>query len=150
MPHLSNDRVTCRKYLLNAEGYLELAVVFEDRWLLPDDQKQAMVDNAIRSLELSQPHHGDQTVWYLLNALATQLQGQPGQAMLFLNLALQHHAGRAGEYLKKDWYGRQMRSTWEQLQRAVSPTACPPALPLLPLTDPAMLESKTPLDQHDA
>lgn len=150
MPHLTHDRVTCRKYLLNAEGYLELAVVFEGRWSLPDDQKQTMIDSAIRSLERSQPHHGDQTVWYLLNALATQLQGQRDQALLFLNLALQNHAGRVQEYLRKDWYGRQMRCVWEQLQRTDSPTACPPALPLFPPTDEVPLESPTPLDHREA
>lgn len=90
MSDSATDRLVSRKYLENAQGYLELASLFEDRWELPPALKSVLATHARHSLNLAWRDHLDPVTWYLLRGQAFRLQGNLDHALSLWQLACQH------------------------------------------------------------
>lgn len=116
MPTSSTQRVICQKHLESAQGYLELALLFEDQWPLPPELKQTLADHAISSLECASQRHGTQSHWQFLRGLAHQLHGQLPQAISLLNQACNESPAQPEIYLHLSWCHRQQ----EQWQQAIA------------------------------
>lgn len=87
-PMVCLERVRRKKLIRNAEGYLDLIMVFDDRWPLDQDLRERLADKAINSLvEITKPQ-GFKPYILFLKGQAHRAAGRHVQAINYLEQSL--------------------------------------------------------------
>ncbi len=88
IPMVCLDRVRRKKHIRNAEGYLDLIMVFDDRWPLDQQLREQMADKAINTLvKISNPQ-GFKPYILFLKGQAHRSAGRHVQAINYLEQSL--------------------------------------------------------------
>ncbi len=112
-----SQRLIRRQCLRNAEGYLELATVFDDRWPLPRSMRFTLAHQALDSLaQYAQQQSSDTSEKadaFFLRGLALDLLEQHEQAAQQLAASLAEDPHHAEAYSHLAWCYRQLEN-WEK------------------------------------
>lgn len=88
IPMVCLDRVRRKKHIRNAEGYLDLIMVFDDRWPLEQQLREKLADKAINTLvKISKPQ-GFKPYILFLKGQAHRSAGRHVQAINYLEQSL--------------------------------------------------------------
>ncbi|HHM12173.1 MAG TPA: tetratricopeptide repeat protein [Planctomycetaceae bacterium] len=83
----SLKRARQQQILREAEGYLELLTVFEDRWPLPLSQRRPLAERALRLLQKAGYRHGQHARRWFLEGYALRVLEEYEQAIEPLEMA---------------------------------------------------------------
>ena len=87
-PMVCLERVRRKKHIRNAEGYLDLIMVFDDRWPLNPELREQLADKAISTLvQISNPQ-GFKPYILFLKGQAHRAAGRHVQAINYLEQSL--------------------------------------------------------------
>ena len=75
------SRTIRRQLLQEAEGYLELAVIFDDRWGLDEPIKQVLTERCLESLDKIENPKGRQAQIHYLRGQALRIAGRHEEAI---------------------------------------------------------------------
>jgi tetratricopeptide (TPR) repeat protein len=82
------DRVRRKKHIRNAEGYLDLIMVFDDRWPLAQNLREQLADKAINTLVKVTNPQGFKPYILFLKGQAHRAAGRHVQAINYLEQSL--------------------------------------------------------------
>ncbi len=103
METIQKDRTVRKQLLKTAEGYLELAMVFDDRWTLPNEIKANLVHHALAALEQAEQKKGDSAPILYLRGCAYKVAGEFEKAAHALTQVLEINDRFTGAYLALGW-----------------------------------------------
>lgn len=99
----STERIRRKKWLRQAEGYLELIMSFDDRWPLSPSERTKLADAAIERLDCIAHEMKLQSHDLFLRGQAFRLSGRFDQAISCLNQSLEMKSDNVPGYLALGW-----------------------------------------------
>ena len=99
----SNDRTRRKKWLRQAEGYLDLIMAFDDRWPLSEVERTKLADAAIERLDSIAHEMKIQSHDLYLRGQAFRLSGRYAQAISCLTQSLSLNSDNVPGYLALGW-----------------------------------------------
>lgn len=99
----STDRIRRKKWLRQAEGYLDLIMSFDDRWPLSQIERTKLADAAIERLDCIASEMKLQSHDLFLRGQAFRLSGRYEQAITCLNQSLALNSDNVPGYLALGW-----------------------------------------------
>ena len=97
------ERIRRKKWLRQAEGYLDLILAFDDRWPLAQVERTKLADAAIEQLDCIASSMKVQSQDLYLRGQAFRLSGRFEQAISCLNQSLEKNSDKVPCYLALAW-----------------------------------------------
>lgn len=122
-PMVCLERVRRKKHIRNAEGYLDLMMVFDDRWPLDPQLREQLADKAINSLVKITNPQGFKPYILFLKGQAHRAAGRHVQAINYLEQSLRLDEDNVHTLLALAWcYKRvnNLNAAIEVLMTAIS------------------------------
>ena len=111
----SRDRIRRQQMLREAEGYLELALMFSEGWMLAPDRRTALAERAIQTLDRLPGESGYSPVALLLRGQALRTMERFRNALGPLQLAVQLDPKDVNIHLALGWCYKRT----DQLKKAI-------------------------------
>lgn len=99
----THDRIRRKKWLKQAEGYLDLILVFDDRWPLDQASRVRLANAAIERLDCIAQEMRTQSHDLYLRGQAFRLSGRYEQAIRCLDETLAMNSDNVPAYLALGW-----------------------------------------------
>jgi tetratricopeptide (TPR) repeat protein len=124
----SRDRIRRQQILREAEGYLDLAMMFNEAWMLAPDRRHALAARSLSTLERLSGTNAEEAEALFLRGQALRTMDRFRDALVPLQLAVQLDAKNIDIHLALAWcYKRtdQLKKAIESLEQAlgVDPSA---------------------------
>ncbi len=124
----SRDRIRRQQILREAEGYLDLALMFNEAWMLEPERRQALAARSLATLDRLSSEAAEEAEALFLRGQALRTMEKYREALDPLQLAVQLDPKNVDIYLTLAWcYKRtgQLKKAIESLEEAlgVEPTA---------------------------
>lgn len=97
------SRVRRQQLLLEAEGYLDLGILFQDQWPLASENRDRMADRALSCLERLDGRDAQRSEAQYIRGRALQAKCEYKQAVRYLRLAARHDPKNIGIHLALGW-----------------------------------------------
>jgi tetratricopeptide (TPR) repeat protein len=119
----SRDRIRRQQILREAEGYLDLAMMFSEAWMLEPDRRHALAARSLSALDRLNTTAAEEAEALLLRGQALRTMDRFREALLPLQLANQLDPKKVEIYLALAWcYKRtdQLKKAIESLEEALA------------------------------
>jgi tetratricopeptide (TPR) repeat protein len=118
----TRDRIRRQQILREAEGYLDLATMFSEAWMLNSERRQALAARSLAALERLNGTAAEEAEALFLRGQALRTMDRFGEALPPLQLAVQLDPKNVDIYLALAWcYKRtdQLKKSIESLEDAL-------------------------------
>jgi len=97
------NRIQRRNLLRQAEGYLELILLFDDQWPLEQDQVQLLADRSLECLDQLETRFGSSARLLYLKGQVYRILGRFAQAIFYLTESSRVDESNVETYLALGW-----------------------------------------------